>query len=719
MLTKYIALLLFISISFSVEAQKYKRSNEVFDFSFTKEGKMKVVLKPNMMVLGKSLSTLEANNEIILTQDQYSGTWNTYADGKMGDSIVKFGQWSTPYKFSYCFIKKDGQLIYSEKISIKDDPLMVTDPSTGESIESYDDFGNPMYDYSTSGGLVEKISLKEGKSIFKKEGYSLMNLYGEKLLLIKTIAADGALWNNYTLTDWKGTNYFEDKNQKDIYANENYLSLLVNQTKAEKIIIKNDESYFDSFGFIANGKMGYSSIGRGVMAEADKDFQMVGDMHYYYDNNLLNAKIPESILTLSGKESVQSVFYAHDYYTEYFVDGKVFNSESNMFDREWKPSFSAAETFAKMGNCLIYSKPYMPLPDYDYEGGGNYQPSESALGSLVIYDLEKKQIIFNKSAFTFLNYTDKGFLIQKISLEMKEGNFSGNLIYTYFVLDKSGKILLSEISKEDFQKNPATMLSLLPSGATEVCMENSYMGNTLVYALNGKIGVFGENNTLDRLPINKWRLSSYQGEILVTNDKLFSNDTLSYIGNKPYCNKSMLNEFRNFLIKGNKKKVIDGLSGKEYDLATSIEFGLIDTNFVLESIEFKENLVIQNVSSDVRAQIKYNYDYATDEISYNLNANGDTLMYVNAESRSGIYDFSTSKWLVPAKYFRVIPFEKYFIASYFDFLNENMTKSEFIKVVSNPKFVVFDLKGVEIVRGSATEVKKKIEVDVKNLQYEF
>jgi hypothetical protein len=435
---KILSLLLLLTVSISVNAQKYKRSNEVFDFSFTKEGKMKVVLKPNIMVLGKSLSTLEADKEIILTQDEYSGTWNTYADGKMGDSIIKFGQWSTPYKFSYCFIKKDGQLFYSEKISIKDDPLMVTDPSTGESIESYDDYGNPMYDYSTSGGLVEKINLKDGKSIFKKEGYSLMNIYGEKLLLIKTIASDGALLNSYTLTDWTGTNYFQDKSQKDIYADDNDLALLVNQPKAEKIVIKNDESYFDSFGFIANGKMGYSSIGRGVMAEADKDFQMVGDMHFYYDNNLLNAKIPESMLTLSGKESVQSVFYAHDYYTEYFVDGKVFNSENNMVYGEWKPSFSSAETFAKMGNCLIYSKPYIPLPDYDYEGGGNYQPSESALGTLVIYDLVKKQIIFNKSGFTLLNYTDKGFLVRKISLEMKEGNYTGKLIYTYFVLDRTG-----------------------------------------------------------------------------------------------------------------------------------------------------------------------------------------------------------------------------------------------------------------------------------------
>lgn len=212
---KILTLLLFISILFSVDAQKYKRSNELFDLSFTKEGKMKVVLKPNQVVIGKSLKTLEANNEIILKFDKYTGMWATYADGKLGDSLVKF-EWGSPYKTAYCFIKKDGQLIYSEEIMIKDDPFMVTDPDTGESIEGYDDNGNPMYDYSTSGGLVERINLKDGKSVYKKEGYSLMNLYGDKLLLIKTTAADGALWNEYTLTDWKGTNYFEDKNQNDI-----------------------------------------------------------------------------------------------------------------------------------------------------------------------------------------------------------------------------------------------------------------------------------------------------------------------------------------------------------------------------------------------------------------------------------------------------------------------------------------------------------------------
>lgn len=497
--------------------------------------------------------------------------------------------------------------------------------------------------------------------------------------------------------------------------------LLVNQPKAEKIIIKNDEAYFDNFGFIANGKMGYSSIGRGVIAEPDKDFQIVGDMLFYYENNELKARMPESQKILTGKNSIQSVFYAHDYYTEYFVDGKIASSESDIVYGSWSPAYSSAETFVKIGNCLIYSKPYIAPPDMGYEGEENYQPTEAQLGTLVIYDLVKKEIIFNMNGYAFVNHTDKGYLIQRLKLEMKEGFYTGNLAYSYYAMDKSGKYLSEEISSKDFSKNPALMLSLLPNGAAVVSTEHNYMGHTLTYTLNGKIGVFSEYSSADRTPVMKWRVGLAQGDLEIMADKLMSpDDTISYSGNKPFCEKIVFSGYKTFIANGDKRNMTEGYTGNMLELNGSINFNLTDTNYVIKSVEFKNNIVIQNISGEVRAYPQYDYDEYTGESIYNISPDGDTLMSLSIDSRSGVYDKDKAKWLVPCEYFRVIPTDKYFVASYFAVSNsKEMTKAEFNKNVSNIKFVVYDLKGTEVSRGNSAEVKKKTGVDIKSLEYKY
>jgi hypothetical protein len=284
---------------------------------------------------------------------------------------------------------------------------------------------------------------------------------------------------------------------------------------------------------------------------------------------------------------------------------------------------------------------------------------------MVIYDLAKKEIVFEGKNYSLVNFTDKGFILVNNEKEMKNGLFAGNMMSTMSVVDRTGKFIHKDIPESKFNESVEYWMPLLPDGSKAVRMDYSLYGSSIIYNLNGKVGVFGSYGRASRAPDMKWYFTNYQSYLAFYQDKLMMDDSvINYTGEKPYCVKSCLHAPYGYFQKGNRKISVEAYSGTESEFKEPIHFDLTDTSYTIRSVEFMKNLVIQNRSDLVRGYPQYSFDEIGNTV-FELNAAGDTMVNVNILANSGVYDLSTGSWIVPGEFFRVISTDKYFIGSFY------------------------------------------------------
>lgn len=705
-----LTLLLLTGITQYSLAQSYKRNTADYSFSFTKDGKMKVVWKAEGRMYKTSAKEFTAANEIVLKFNKTYNYWVPITDQKVVDSAVTSVEYYNHYDDFYVFKKVNDILIISEPVKHEDKTLLETDPETGEQVEVYDDYGYPLTETIFSGGYTEVVTYKDGKVKFKKENTCLDRMYGDKVFFTTYIPAEDTYYQKYTMLDASGNVLIDDKAPDEIYENDAWLSFLINEDKADKILFKYNTLYLDKFAYQKNGKMGYSSIMSGVLTEAKYEFCYADySTLFYLENGLLKAESEDN--TFEAKSSLISFLDMMSYFSEWFADGKSITPSSdengNMFTEGWQPSFGAAESFLKIGHLVIYSYPYY-FVEKMYDGTISI-PSDYELGNLIIYDTKTKQIIWNEPAMSLMNFTDKAILLRKITVSTDENNY-GQFMYSYHVLDLNAKPIHSGIPLEKMEKDPSYLLSLLPTGATALNL-SYYNGLEISYYLNDKVGLFSENSQQSLKPEFRWYLYTSHSPVKLDQSKIYDDtDTLSYSGNYPYCLKEDYRSGNRNQVFGTKRIAASGYTNP-VESNEKISWSLIDTSYTFFSIEFKDQLVIQNSSWAISANASFDYDPETYEAFPKLMENGEQAYYYNYNAESGVFDTRQKKWIIAPEFYRVAVSGKYFVASSFAYDGKDMGKNDFIKMASNPQFTVFDLQGKLILKGTAAEVKKKIGTD--------
>ncbi len=698
----------------AANAQKYKRTTPEYDFSFAKDGKMKVMVKGEVTMFNKGPKEITGTNQIVLQFDKWAGVCTPVVDGKIGDSLAGKIYYAGLYLRQVVFMKKGDQLLVSESIIENSTARMTTDPDTGEEVEELDEYGYPMYDVSYSGGHFELVNLKDGKSAVKKTGEYLTNFFGDRVLSCTRIPAEDTYYDTYSLRDWKGTVLFEGKILEEIYEDDAMVSLLVNQPKADKVLFRNYMGFADHFAYTVNGKMGYSSLRRGVLAEPNYEFCYANsETEFYIENGLLKMKTGGK--TYEAKKSIQSYTDMMQYYTQWYFDGKIFqmNPDDEYSDfsymGDYVPSYGGSQTFIKVGDLIFYSMPYY-APEMMYDGGETYLPNEADLGYLLIYNTQTKEIIFNFYANSLMTFTDKGILIRQIEVDLDEENF-GQLNYYYSIIDLNGNIIHENISQENYTADGKYALSLLPADAKEIAFSNSYSGASLIYLLNDKVGVFSEYNIYSIEPNNRWYLNSRYDNVIFTNDKIMDNtDTVPYTGNVPYALKDFSHNTKAYWLKGNSRTLTMNY-GTPVETKEKITAALTDTSCAFYSVEFKDNLVIQNASESVTVVEALDYDPETFEPMGRYFDDGEPVFNYTYTAKSGVFDRKKGVWIVDPTQYRVMVQGKYIFASYFSFDQQDIHKNEFNNITSKPQYQVYDLSGTLIIKGTAAEVKKKTGVD--------
>lgn len=707
-------LLLLTLILGTTSAQKYKRITPVYNFSFTKDGKMKVVMGDNELMAFNAPKELVGQNEIILWWNIWESNWTAYIDRKVGDSTVKDSEIATSYISSICFIRKGDKLIVSERFNETIEPLMTPDPETGEMIDAYDEYGNLISNTIFSGGYFEINDLKTGKSLVKKDGHCLRQVYGEKYLTIRHEPAEDTYYDTYSMYDSKGATLIDTKTLEELYGDDNLLSQLVNSGKADKILFRCGDAVGESFCFQQNGKMGVSCLWAGVKMEPKYELAVSDyDSDFYLDAGKLNLKFEDK--SYSASQSMMLYVSQMDYMVNLFVDGKNAYLNSDYGDYEpSEPSISYSETFLKKGNLVIFSKPYYESENMMYEGV--YVPSRSELGTLVIYDAVKKQILFGDFGHSIINMTDAGILIQQIDTDEY-----GNYTYTYHIMDYNGNYIQKDISASDFNTDPQYMLKLMPPGTIPVSFDYAMGGQTLIYLLNGKVGAMPRHQSIEYTiaPTLKWFLAGYHDGVRITEKEVMDNtDTVSYSGNLPYILKEKAFPPVTFIARGASKITYSGYDASKPHVG-KIDYTLVDTSYYLNSVEFYGDYVIQNLCSRISAYSYEEYDEMTGEPFQRLDESGNLIYTVDYSAKSGVMNLKTGKWIIPQNEYRIIHKGKYFFSSNFGFESTEMGLDQFKSICANPKFKVWDETGNFVMEGTAAEVKKKTGIDPKTLKMEF
>lgn len=705
-------------ILFFSEAQSYKRTTADYSFSFTKDGKMKVVWKAQGRIHKTNSKEFSASGEIILKFNKTYSYWEPITDQKVVDSVVKNSEYFNHYDDFYIFKKINDILIISEPVKSEDKTLTEIDPSTGEEIELYDDYGYPLIETTYNGGYVEVVNIKDSKIKFKKEKTCMERIFGNKTFFTTYVPAEDTYYEKHSLIDAGGNVLIDDKTPEEIYENDAWLSLLVNEDKADKILFKYNLDYQDKFAYQKNGKMGYSSLSNGVLVEAKYEFCYANWSNIFYlEDGFLKATSEDQ--TYEAKKSIMSFLDMMSYYSEWFADGESVSAVSddygNLFGEGWIPSWGAAESFLKIGHLVVYSYPYYAV-ERMYDGSFSV-PSAYELGNLIIYDTKTKEIIWNQPATSLMNFTDKGILIRKIKVSTETDNY-GMFEYFYDILDLNGKPVHSSVPIQKMIEDPSYLLSLLPDGASTLNL-SQFVGVEMSYYLNEKVGLFSENSQVSFSPQYRWYLNTSYSPVRIDLNNIYDNsDTMHYSGNLPYCLKEEYRSGNRNMIFGDKRIETTGYA-TPVEMKDKISWTLIDTSSTFYSVEFKDQLVIQNASWAIVPTPSFDYDPETYEPLPKYTSKGEQAYYYTYTANSGVFDTKLKKWIVKPEFYRVALSGKYILASSFAFDGKDLGLNDFKKTASSPQFSAFDMNGNLVIKGTAAEVKKKTGIDPAIAVFKF